>query len=169
MTGHHPAPFRLAIVGSRYWPGELTALVLSEVDAALAALGGRQQLVIVTGDALGADQAARLAAYARGVPLRVFCASRRSPRMLAAEHVHGAPPAEYTVCSDWNEDGKAAGPRRNRVLVKASDAVVAFHHNGSPGTRSTLGMARAFHKPTKTVSSDNPAPHYTGDWTLGVR
>jgi len=72
---------------------------------------------VVTGDARGADLIAR-----------EWCAERSVP---------------WDVChADWDHQGKAAGPIRNRAMVKDGGASVVFAFAGGRGTQSTIEFAR---------------------------
>jgi len=77
---------------------------------------------IVSGGATGADALAESYAKLRDIPIQVFPA-------------------------DWDTHGRAAGPIRNRQIVKASDLIVAFWDGKSPGTRSTKGLTEKAGKP----------------------
>jgi hypothetical protein len=81
---------------------------------------------IVTGDARGANQLAEAYAKHRGIPLRIFAA-------------------------DWRRWRKGAAERRNRLIVAASDLVVAFWDHESPGTRMELEIAESLSKPIDVV------------------
>lgn len=72
--------------------------------------------VVVTGGAAGVDRAAENAARRRGL---------RWERWAA----------------DWQQ-GRRAGPLRNRLMVAACDGVAIFWDGSSAGTRSTLSEAR---------------------------
>ena len=54
--------------------------------------------------------------------------------------LHEIPVEEHPA--DWNQHGKAAGPRRNTRMVYQADAVVAFWDTKSPGTMNIIGTAR---------------------------
>lgn len=47
---------------------------------------------------------------------------------------------------NWNEHGKAAGPIRNEFIVKACTHIVLFWDGKSPGTRSSLDLAKKHRK-----------------------
>jgi hypothetical protein len=72
---------------------------------------------VVTGDAKGADTLAYVFAKGNGIPYD----------RLEAE---------------WNKYGNAAGPIRNQKVVDRADCVIAFWDGKSPGTRSTIQIAR---------------------------
>lgn len=89
-----------------------------------------EDTVVVSGGAPGVDRAAELAAKERGLEVLIFLA-------------------------EWDRLGKRAGFVRNKKIVQAADEVVAFWDGVSPGTRSTLELARAANKPVKIV---HPSP-----------
>ena len=93
------------------------AMLSRELDALIAALGA---VTLVSGGARGADALAERYAAERGIPIRVF-------------------PAE------WKRFGRAAGPIRNRAMLRFArerTAVVAAFWNGrSRGTASMIGLA----------------------------
>ena len=47
---------------------------------------------------------------------------------------------------DWDQYGKGAGYVRNKDIVRAAEAVVAFHYNDSPGTRNSIELAKQYGK-----------------------
>jgi predicted Rossmann fold nucleotide-binding protein DprA/Smf involved in DNA uptake len=81
---------------------------------------------IISGGATGADTLAERYAKEKGIPLRVFL-------------------------PDWNKYGKAAGPIRNKLIVEASDHVVAFWDGISRGTKSSIDIANQLGKPIDIV------------------
>ncbi len=104
---------RIIIAGSRHF----TDRVLFEqvVDAYLGALDAAYEPIILSGHCSGADLLAEQYAKERQIRLEVF-------------------PAE------WKRYKKGAGPIRNRQMVKAADAVIAFF-SGGKGTASLLSLA----------------------------
>ncbi len=72
---------------------------------------------IVSGGARGADTLATRYAIERGIPLVVHPA-------------------------DWNRHGKSAGFRRNKLIVRDADFMVAFPTKASKGTRHSIDLAR---------------------------
>lgn len=81
---------------------------------------------VVSGGARGVDRAAELAARARGLPVTIMRA-------------------------DWARFGRSAGFRRNALLVRAVDRVVAFWDGRSRGTAGTIEMARRLGKQVVVV------------------
>ena len=47
---------------------------------------------------------------------------------------------------DWNKYGRSAGPKRNKLIVQASDMIVAFWDYNSKGTASTIRIAKEMKK-----------------------
>jgi hypothetical protein len=117
---------RVAIIGSRGYDD------LAQVRALVSILP--EHVVVVSGGALGVDQAAEQAAQERG---------------LAVSSMPVRP-------IDWAKYGKRAGYERNVKLVAAADRVVAFWDGTSPGTRMTIDLARKAGKPVKVYTPDNP-------------
>lgn len=114
--------------GDRNWTNAVA--IIREVDT-LIAEHGADNLVIIEGEARGADKIARRAAVARRVEVDRY-------------------PAE------WEKFGRAAGPIRNRqMLVEGKpDLVIAFHENidESKGTQNMIEQARKAGVPTRVIS-----------------
>jgi hypothetical protein len=51
-----------------------------------------------------------------------------------------------TLLPQWNLHGRAAGIIRNRHIVDAADAVIAFSIQDSPGTQSVINYCRKIKK-----------------------
>ena len=78
---------------------------------------------VVSGGATGADRMGEVWAEKNGIPCKVFRAA-------------------------WTEQGKAAGPIRNRAMAEYADAAVVFmRHGGSPGSLSMISEIRRLDKP----------------------
>lgn len=116
---------RLAVIGTRSFHDK--QIVFGYLDKM------RQESdccwTIVTGGAQGADKLAAEYARIHKLPLIVFR-------------------------PDWVTHGKKAGPLRNRQIINESDAVVAFWDGVSPGTKSSLLMAKQKGIPVIVVSFD---------------
>jgi hypothetical protein len=55
--------------------------------------------------------------------------------------------------ANWKVHGKAAGPRRNEAMVDSgADLCVAFLRGSSPGTSSTISLARTAKIPTFVIA-----------------
>jgi len=124
-------PFRLLVTGSRTWHD------IAAIEQALAAILDRhpEGVLLVHGACpRGADAIA--AAYAA-----------RTPGYRTAEH-----PA------DWHRYGRAAGYRRNAEMIAlGADGCAAFIRGGSPGSTSTVRLARAAGIPVGSAySPDRP-------------
>lgn len=81
---------------------------------------------IVSGGAAGADSLASRFASEIGIPVTEFL-------------------------PDWSL-GRAAGPIRNKKIVEASNALLAFWDGKSPGTKSSIEMARKKGIPVHVVT-----------------
>ncbi len=107
---------KVAIVGSR----KLSSSGLERVSTYVLSLP--LTTIVVTGGALGVDQAAEAAAMRRGLVVKVFL-------------------------PDWKKHGKAAGPIRNSEIVAYADRGVAFWDGKSRGTLDTITKFGAVEKP----------------------
>lgn len=103
----------VCVVGSRTFTDR--ARLFATLDALREEIG---DFSVISGEARGADRFAKEWA-----------------------HDHGLPYEGYPA--DWQQYGKAAGPIRNRQMVEAAGLIIAFHDGMSPGTASTIAMARA--------------------------
>ena len=81
---------------------------------------------LVSGGAKGADKLAERYSMVYNIPIKVFY-------------------------PDWKTYGKSAGPIRNKLIVKASDFVVAFWDHSSRGTLSSINFAKSFGKPVHII------------------
>ena len=81
---------------------------------------------IVSGGADGADTLAELYALRHFIPLTIYY-------------------------PDWDQYGRSAGPRRNRDIVQYSDEILAFWDGISPGTKSTINIAKRMNKLTSII------------------
>jgi hypothetical protein len=82
---------------------------------------------VVCGGASGADEAGRVWALNTDVPVVEFDPSR---------------PEETQTDYSWDEDGSAAGPKRNTEMVKYADRLIAIWDGSSPGTRNVIETAQ---------------------------
>lgn len=89
-------------------------------------LGLPDDAEVVTGDARGVDATVVRAAQKKCIPYTVFPAN-------------------------WRRHGRRAGPLRNAIIVERCNMVVAFWHNASPGTRSTIDLARRLGRPVTVI------------------
>lgn len=104
----------IVIVGSRDYPR--LDLVLQFVDAL------PPETIVVSGAARGVDTVAARRARERGLYVQEL-------------PVHSA---------SWTSHGRAAGPIRNRLMVKLGDGVVAFWNWRSPGSWTIGSPAQCF-------------------------
>lgn len=125
---------KVLICGSRGWhdPEPMHAVV---AGCSRLADGADQELVVIHGNARGADLLADQVARQWGAQVRKFPA-------------------------DWERFGKAAGPRRNTQMVgEQPDVVYAFRSSGkSAGTDNMVAQARAAGIPTYVITSDANTP-----------
>lgn len=103
---------RVIVAGGRDFTDYLT--LRDMLDKVLVNL---DNVVIVSGSAYGADRLGEQYATQRGLKLVMFPA-------------------------DWETNGKAAGPIRNRMMAEYSDYLVAFWDGKSKGTKNMIATAR---------------------------
>lgn len=71
----------------------------------------------------------------------------------AARVARGAGLEVVEFLPEWEKYGRSAGFRRNRLIVEACDELVAFHHNRSKGTQSSIDLARGRGIPVRVFAS----------------
>jgi hypothetical protein len=86
----------------------------------------RKPTAIISGLARGADLLGKQYAEERGIPVLEFPAN-------------------------WNKYGKAAGFFRNRQMLNAADALVAFWDGRSHGTKHMIDIAAEQGLPTRVI------------------
>jgi hypothetical protein len=125
-----PGPLRLLVCGSRTWTD--AALLAEAVEQTVAEHGqGRAGVVLIEGDARGADRLAGALAKAHGWALEVYPA-------------------------DWQRHGRAAGMLRNARMLRQGrpERVLAFTDDltASRGTADMVRRAHAAGIPVLVVS-----------------
>jgi hypothetical protein len=133
-------PLRLLVCGSRTWTDD--ALLAEALERVVTEHGqGRAGVVLIEGDARGADRLAGILAKAHGWELEVYPA-------------------------DWQRHGRAAGMRRNaRMLRQGRPERVIACTDDLAGSRGTADMVRRAHSvglPVLVVSHP-PATQEGGD------
>lgn len=108
---------KVAVVGSRTMADE--KYLDAVLDRCRSIWGA---FTVLSGGARGADTLALGWARERNLPFKLFAAN-------------------------WGKYGRRAGPLRNPAMVEAADAVVAFWDGVSPGTRSTIEIAKELKRP----------------------
>lgn len=124
----------LAVVGDRHYKDYETfsKILIDELERFPATK-------LITGDASGVDQLARLYAVAHNIPITVYCASKSKSKELTRD-------GYLTIdCSDWATQGYAAGPIRNISIVDASNKILLFD-GGGKGSRSVKSIAEKLGK-----------------------
>jgi hypothetical protein len=111
---------RLAVVGSRTFNDK--TLLFETLDSLEWEGKPVVPSLIVSGGASGADRLAEVYASTRKIPTKI-------------------------IRPDWAKHGKAAGPIRNREIVKEADLIIAFWGGKSRGTLSTKQAAEKAGKP----------------------
>lgn len=116
--------FNLVIAGSRSCYDY--DLIEEEVDDFIYSINPQERIQIYSGGARGADKLGELYASNRGYAVKIFNA-------------------------DWDNFGRAAGPIRNREMLKTADAVIVFWDGMSRGTSDCISRARELNLPLKIV------------------
>ncbi len=86
---------------------------------------------VVSGGARGVDKSGEALAALHGMPCKVFPA-------------------------DWNKNGKAAGPIRNRQMADYADALIAVWDGQSRGTKNMIETMRKLGKPVHVHTLQTP-------------
>jgi len=129
-------PLRLLVCGSRDWTDrDLLGVTVEQVVGEHGQ--GRPGVVLIEGDARGADRLAGQLARARGWQLEVYPA-------------------------DWQRQGRAAGMRRNHRMLRDGrpELVLAFTDDlrSSRGTADMVRRARAARLPVLVISHPSTQP-----------
>lgn len=106
--------FRVIVAGSRSFSDY--RLLCDQLDRILVRRMKSHKICIVSGGAKGADLLGEKYASDRGMKITVYKA-------------------------DWKKHGSSAGPRRNLLMAKNADALVAFWDGLSRGTKSMVEIA----------------------------
>ena len=93
------------------------------IDLCVSSFAGKDNIVIVSGGAKGADMLGERYASERGFAIERYNA-------------------------DWKTYGRRAGPMRNKQMAEVSDYVICFWDGESKGTKSMIECAK---KSGKTV------------------
>lgn len=122
---------RILVTGSRFWDDEFTFIrgLTVAIEDLTSRFPGEQEIVIVHGDAKGADIMSE--SYVN-----------RTKNFFAG---HGITIRTERHPADWNTHGKAAGPIRNQKMVDlGADMCVAFLKRGeaNKGTKNCIAAAR---------------------------
>ncbi len=113
---------RVIIAGCRYYNNYEQAKAF--IDFCLSDIREKNEIIIISGKARGADTLGERYAKENGFKLEIYPA-------------------------DWEKYGKSAGPIRNRQMAEASDYVICFWDKKSRGTKSMIDFAQKYNKPIK--------------------
>lgn len=116
---------KVLVTGSRGWDDEqIIHLMLDGIVKRQVALGRTDQVIIVHGDAVGADTMAE----------NWVKKMRKNPFISVDSHRHPVSP------EDWKKYGKAAGHIRNHKMADEEEPNVAFAFwdGKSPGTKGMI-------------------------------
>lgn len=121
----------VALVGSRGYP-RLQAVRNLVNKFSLKDVGGRDQVVFLSGDARGVDRTAQEEALTLGYDVLI-----------------------YPVSSEvWQRHGKRAGYLRNRLMAQTADGAFAFWDSKSPGTRLMIRLVRNMGKTVHVIDRE---------------
>jgi hypothetical protein len=101
--------------------------------SAAVAHAGFEVSVVLSGAARGADRLGEEWAALRGIPVERYPA-------------------------DWNRHGRAAGPIRNREMIRHAEALLAIWDGASRGTADVIGAARQAGLQVYVYRTDRPDP-----------
>lgn len=107
--------FRVIIAGGRYF--NQYAMLCRYCDKVLSNKAQTHEIEIVSGCCEGADL------------LGIRYAQERGYKCLR-------------MPADWMNEGKAAGPKRNKRMAEASNALIAFWNGESRGTANMIETAK---------------------------
>lgn len=106
--------YRVIIAGGRYFSDY--ELLKEKCDEFLQDETG-EEIVIISGHALGADSLDERYAQERGFKIETYPA-------------------------DWKKYGRAAGPIRNEQMANIANALIAFWDGKSKGTKNMINLAK---------------------------
>lgn len=131
---------RLLVTGSRRWRDE--GRLRQVLDEELAAAGGR--MVLIEGEASGADTMARWWATSRDVPVERFRASWAVTADTPPERIRERDGRQYDV---------AAGVLRNQRMLEEGQPTraVAFRMANSRGTQDMMDRLARASVPTRVI------------------
>lgn len=116
--------YKIVIGGCRYY-NNYTAFT-KVLDICLSKIKNKNEIVILSGHCSGVDKMAEYYAKENYYELEIH-------------------PAE------WEKYGKSAGPKRNEIMVKKSNAVIAFWDYKSRGTKNLITLAKKYNKPIRVI------------------
>lgn len=111
---------RIVVAGCRDYENYEQAKLY--IDFCISDIRKKYTLVFLSGECRGADRLGERYAYENGFGVEKYPA-------------------------DWKKYGKAAGPKRNKLMVEKADYIIAFWDGKSKGTKSLIGYAKIMNKP----------------------
>ena len=91
------------------------------IDLCISNIRNGNKIIILSGGASGADKLGERYAKENGFEVELYPA-------------------------DWNNYGKSAGPRRNKLMAENCDCVICFWDGKSRGTKSMIEYAKSLEK-----------------------
>lgn len=146
-------PFIITVSGSRGITDQAHVWDLLDAEWAYYACLGFDPIHFRLGDAAGVDHLALRWARERGFERTIYFADRQGFETWEQSHalISTTPELERACLpSDWDRDGKSAGPARNAAMIgilesqyrPLADLLVAVWDGSSPGTRNCMAFAR---------------------------
>lgn len=142
--------FKVIIAGSRSFNNY--ALLAKACDKILSEKRKTHKIVVLCGEAKGADTLGKVYAHKQGFSVASFPAN-------------------------WTKHGKSAGHIRNAEMRDAgADALIAFWNGKSPGTENMIQLMQKAGKPVQVIRYDElpetniskPADHWYKDFAKGI-
>lgn len=113
---------RVLIAGSRCFTDYEQAK--RYIDFCISNIRKENEIIIVSGGARGADLLGEQYANENGFKIEKYL-------------------------PDWENYGRGAGIKRNKIMVEISDYVICFWDEVSKGTKSTIDFSRELNRPLK--------------------
>lgn len=97
----------------------------------------------------------------RGMPEKIVSGGAKGADTLAKQLAEEFKIPFEEFKANWKEFGRAAGPQRNKQIIAAADAVLAFPLRDSIGTRNSISLAKKVGKlyPSTSGNEYGAPPH----------
>jgi predicted Rossmann fold nucleotide-binding protein DprA/Smf involved in DNA uptake len=107
--------------------------------------------IAIVGSRSFQDYGLLLETMARHKPSAIVSGGAKGADILAERYAREIDIDCIVFKPDWKRYGRAAGPKRNKQIVEASDLIIAFWDGKSRGTYSTITLATKARKPVDVV------------------
>jgi len=119
---------KIVVAGCRYYNDYHESA--NKLDDIITAIPKDEKITFISGKCRGADRIGEEYARKNGYEIEYFSA-------------------------DWKRYGRAAGPIRNKEMVKSADLIVCFWDEESRGTKSLIEICRKLNKKTVIIRIKN--------------